>query len=854
MELTLTNFRFHRKAKFLIPIDGMILIRGDGGKGKTTIFNAICFVLYGKQKKPFSHGSKTCKVELSIKSYDLEISRAKLPSNKLTVVHKNQNYEGDSAQGIIDSIIGVNSEEFYISSYFDQRKQMSILSMTPAEQLSYIETIAFGQSDNYEQDRNLIKERIKTLDNSKTKLEAKYELLKTQVSACQETLSKFGNNDENIDFVDIEAVKTQKDELNVILQKKRSELKEKRRVVEELVKVEKDQKKLAEDRAKYETQLKVLIDQKNNLGVAKTENEIIQMRDLSEKLSLRRKQLEFHEQAKILEAEFDHLSEKHYEASRKKIAELKSSIIPNEELADVMSKLENYEKLKLEYDENERIKNEYEKHKNEHSDLMNKIRTDLIKIDKVQAKNITPNLTSIKKNIQPLIANHTKKINQLEIEIDALKCNNLSCPSCSAVLKLTEGNLILVEEISDVQEKSEKKKTNPVSKPRRSLDIAEPELLTVKENLARLQNYVSISDSSHNKIGKTPRDLKMTIMSLKEFQALSIRVSENESKQLELGKLEEKLKNKVLPDFIRRIRMQIKEKRKGLPENLDTSLTRDELSEQIKKLDVEVNTEWNIKGNISKLSRDISSIEKILNELPGGQKFLKNKSDISVADTIMIHDTEIKKIESDIDSLSTQNEELNVQLCLAESYAVYNHAKKELASLIKDRDDVSNEIDDVMRHLEGAHGLEKANIEAEFISLEKTLGSINEHAKIYLAALFRDPIIANLKIKRITKKGDTVVRPTIDIEVIYQGEVYDDIDEFCGSERQRVDLAFLFAVNDMLGSKILLLDECFNNLDSEMRTTTIGLVNHIATEFKKHTLVISHDSVEGVYTHVVDIQ
>src|SRR5437870_12109332 len=92
-------------------------------------------------------------------------------------------------------------------------------------------------------------------------------------------------------------------------------------------------------------------------------------------------------------------------------------------------------------------------------------------------------------------------------------------------------------------------------------------------------------------------------------------------------------------------------------------------------------------------------------------------------------------------------------------------------------------------------------------------------------------INAEIRIKNLTKKGDLAVKPSINVEVNKEGnEYYDDIEELCAGERQRCDLAFLFGVNDMVGSDIILLDECFNHLDNDIKMEILNYMHDLTRE------------------------
>jgi len=169
MRLELSNFRCHGHFITELPDNGLILLSGGSGNGKSTVLKGILYALYGAKstKKPCSFNTTSCAVKLDIQ--DLKITRTNKPT-RLIVIKDGETYEDIVAQEMINAKLGCY-EEFLCSSYIPQKNNMSILSQPPLEQIKLVKSLAF--------------------DNEKT--EGYRDKLKTMISEAKENLSKTNN-------------------------------------------------------------------------------------------------------------------------------------------------------------------------------------------------------------------------------------------------------------------------------------------------------------------------------------------------------------------------------------------------------------------------------------------------------------------------------------------------------------------------------------------------------------------------------------------------------------------------------------------------------------------------------------
>ena len=172
MRLILNNFRCYESKEFDLGENGITLISGNSGKGKTTILKAIHFALFdhGKSFEIIKHGCKDCFVIFEIENL-IHIKRSRRP-NTLVVDHK---YNDEVGESIIKNIF---SSVFQNTAYIEQNSFSSFLFMNSTDKLRFLEKFAF-ENCNVSLLKHEIKTKLKKLNQDYLKFSTELESFET---------------------------------------------------------------------------------------------------------------------------------------------------------------------------------------------------------------------------------------------------------------------------------------------------------------------------------------------------------------------------------------------------------------------------------------------------------------------------------------------------------------------------------------------------------------------------------------------------------------------------------------------------------------------------------------------------
>ena len=164
MKIKIQGFRCNIDNEYEFENGKLTLLKGESGIGKSTIFQAIYWCLFGNLRNIKSNTTniKRSNVIIEYDECNLIINRINNPC-LLTVLYGNQVYENDVAQDIIKNYFGTK-EVWKTCSYIEQGEKCSFLHMSNSEKMEFLNMISFNM-DNPEDYIQKVENKIKEIQN-----------------------------------------------------------------------------------------------------------------------------------------------------------------------------------------------------------------------------------------------------------------------------------------------------------------------------------------------------------------------------------------------------------------------------------------------------------------------------------------------------------------------------------------------------------------------------------------------------------------------------------------------------------------------------------------------------------------
>lgn len=829
MILSIKNFRCWTDVTLKFDRGGVILIKGTSGSGKTALFHAIQWCLYGKKiiRKPCPLDAKNIKVTVTIHTPTIIVERTKNPIT-FTVIMKNKDeritYEGDIAEQIIEKEIG--KHDIWSSfSIIKQHSHNTFMISTNKEKESLLNFVAFNDVDPTEVITKLelkSKETLKEVETCTILCESMFNSLERRLS-----LHDFSILEE--EHISVDTLMKEKSRIeknnNIADQVEKQRIK----ALANVLQIEKQLQQLViptkypEDWTKYlslilrrDTLIKEITLMRQKLTTTPTINEVFTIEDLS---IVTKK-----------EAEFNRINEV---CRTLGVSQCTNSCVETK-ISDLISKLEN-NKIEVLFQRRKKIETELKPLNDSLLAMNREIDTITTRINKhgfANSKVKTDTETNLKREMFSLEA----RKRELLLSITRSK-EIIRCPHCAGAVTYNRNGILVKEVMNDVS--GIERDLTEINKTMKDIQIHLDACNDYSTNVVKLMSC----NEKYDTINKRKNELEDKLLLIDNVPSTYRSTGISVMLDKDVAKCEvsiDTLKGVRIPEAPLLSAAYIKKKLLEQDMNKELSMKNEELRNVIVNIPEELK-----KINHSELYAYFEGIrnmkQKISTLTTNKHTFENDLTTMIVPDKIDVTEVDDKIIKSRL---------------YEEKNALYKEIEQE-----KERYD--NEQENKQKK-EYTHFICKSLTErAKSIKnnmLISTTNSFNEVLADICSSIFEDSICVRIDPFKLPTTKGAAKKNTISFNVDYKGGTFENTKELSGGEEDRLSVALTLTFHKLISQtvgdgnhhlKLLMFDESLSSLDSD----TKHLVLKSIREHMRDSIVlcIVHDGTEGTYDHVIDV-
>jgi len=892
MKILLRNFRKYKEINLNFE-NGKTLLSGSSGAGKTTILNAILWILFGGMKNVENPENKKTYGELLLNN--VKIIRSKHPKT-LEVIVDNTIYSGEIiGQNKINDIFG-NKITWLTTSYISQGNRNYLLTTSNNERFDILKSILFNENTNLYLDK--ISDKIIESNKQLEKLKYIYDI---DNNNFKESYKASNINLKNVNIKNLSLLNNKLHQLNEVFQSLISN-----KSLNDKLKIKKSL--LSSELAQINIELETLPSSFDVLQHEQSVNQykLFMINNISKELYdsvtnsvddiIKSKQKLNYLQSYISSIKIYDLP--HIDISQEDIDEIKEFEIISKKINDLpiiegsfsLEEAINQQNLKHTLNNFKPPKYNFEYTKNyDLSSVKDKLKQLLLKQDKrtEQIKKIQKydkklvderikliqhilnnqdNIKILKRRneLESYIKSHPIEDNLdnkiIEIREKILSSNSLICPCCNSFLLYKNNELVSI----NVKSKSSldinflQSRLNELEKmlkysntldmynyelnnlPQINIDITNVSLLNqeqiikLNKELYVLQNIEWIDDVSTDIIfySTLENDIQYNLIHnkiIKNYPTPDQVYSINERNELISSLKQPRIKNISYSQAL-----DIYNNNKN---RIIVDKSKSESSSIIKSspyINLSQEALFYIKNN-KWVDIDTNLLNIDFHSLKEQKYHYDNlikrkKSILSELNDIVVDED----LDTNINKLEKNISTIKSKIYDTSTYIKFFDIKNKL---INDKTLINNLETKISKFVE----LKSIALKLENDILHNAINTLNNLLYENCSKMFEEPISIRLELLKNNKAS-------ISINIFYKGLDY-DISMLSGGEMDRISLGLTLAFNEISSSNILMLDECLSSLDSRNKENALKCLNS-----QRMIIVCDHEAVEGYYEHVINIE
>lgn len=846
MKLELTNFRCHQGKTFFLEDNAITLLHGDSGKGKTSIFKAINFALFGKEQRTTTFGQRKSKVVLTLDN--IVISRTKTPNHLLVEVYQDeecaQRLEDAAAQGYIDSVFGTHflqtcylSQKCLDNFFTASRETRAELLRALSIQTFDINALKAKNKADIKDRKTLVVQSTATYTYAKKEFDARkfpssahvspiFPLPKTATQTHTEVIEEYKKtNEEN---------NKQYTTVSQSLKQLYTKLQNAQNSIQHLASTKMELATTEQSLTEIEAQLKST--ENLNLKEKQTAVSTFQSELSAANAFLQRKEIEKkveEEQRRFVKQQKEKL-----DSCKRKIRELSQDTDIEQELADTKEELTFCKQAKLAF---QTIKLAETTNKIDVSFSKETFKDDVIawcdlyeEEQSFREESLTTQNEQIE-TLQEQVSQYKQKIQGLE---EQSKQQAHQCPSCKTSLAIVQGHIHafdmkLIQQQKTKLEKEYKEYCSNLEKRKHELQTFQLRTKREKSFYEVCDRYKEFLDNEMDTIDEVIETNEQEIVRLTTIQ-----------KQLLKVKAEIDVITKSKSDIVSFLTSEL-EKLSNVCNTIDPISLRsiDEIEMDLESSKVEL-------AECKKKMDAISDVKVQKATLQSRVKLLtKRLEDFTTAvQSIASIQEEIATSEIRLELCAKQQQEYNLMVDKLSTWKVAYTIYTEYKRCQENMEDAKNTMEVSSRGLTCALKMEKMIVDVESEALQAFLVELNAECEKHMQAMFDGEFALKVRYEKVGDEDSKKFYVDVDV---YKNAEEVPYESLSGGESDRCALVLFLAFNKLSNGKMLLLDECLSSLHAEM---VEDIVEHIKQEFSEKICVMTlHQTTKGIFDYVVNV-